>query len=154
MKKKKVFIIVIIVVLIIILDQTSKFIVEKNFSDKDVGNNIIRIEVSTNTGLAFGFNDGNFKNILLTIFVLGIIINFIVKQIEQLDIKTTFVLGFVLGGGISNLIDRFIRGSVLDFIKIYKFPNFNVADSFIVIGWILIIIFLVIYTRSGDKTGA
>ena len=154
MKKKKILILIIISVLIILLDQTSKYIVEKHFAGQYVGNDIVGIEVTNNTGLAFGFNDGNVKNILLTIFVLGIIINFVVKQFERIDTKTIIAISLVLGGGFGNLIDRFIRGSVLDFIKVYEFPNFNIADSFVVVGWILIIIFLIIYTRREEETGA
>ena len=154
MEKKKILILISITLLIILLDQISKFVVEKNFKDQYVGNNIVGIEVTNNTGFAFGFNDGNFRNILLTAFVLGVIINFIVKQFNQIDLKTVIALSFVLGGGLGNFIDRFIRGSVLDFIKIYKFPNFNIADSFVVVGWLLIIIFLIIYTRREEKTGA
>lgn len=154
MKNKKFLLIIGIVICIIIFDQVTKYFVEKNFRDNSVGNSIIGIEVSDNTGLAFGFNEGNAKNIGLTIFTLIIIINFIRRQFERIDYKTAVALSFVLGGGIGNLVDRFFRGSVLDFIRIYKFPNFNVADTFIVIGWILVVIFLVIYTRSEDETSA
>ena len=85
---------------------------------------------------------------------MAIIINFVVKQFEQIDTKTAVSISFILGGGFGNLIDRFIRGSVLDFIKIHKFPNFNFADMCVIIGWLLLIIFLVIYTRSGEKESA
>ena len=152
MKNKKVFIILIIIFIVILTDQIVKFLVSKNFSGELIGNNIFAIEVTENTGLAFGFNDGNTKNIGLTIFALLIIGGFIVKQFELIDVKTSVALSLVLGGGISNLIDRFIRGGVLDFIKINKFPNFNIADSCIVVGWILIIIFLAIFTKK-EKVG-
>lgn len=154
MKKKKLLIIIGIILLIIVIDQLSKFIVEKNFKDQYVGNEIIAVEVTNNTGFAFGFNDGNLRNIVLSSLVLILIIDFVVKQFERIDTRTTIAISFVLGGGLSNLIDRFIRGSVLDFIKVYKFPNFNIADSFIVMGWLLIVIFLIIYTRKEDKTSA
>ena len=151
MKNKKLLLIICIVFAIIAIDQITKVIIEKNFADQYVGNNFIGIEVTNNTGLAFGFNEGNIKNIGLTIFALVVIFNFTVKQFERLDKKTIVAVSFVLGGGFSNLIDRFFRGSVLDFIKIFKFPNFNIADSFIVIGWMLIVVFLVIYTRNEEK---
>ena len=147
MKNKIIKIIVIISILLIIVDQTSKVLIDK-FINEPIGNEYFKIEIVNNTGMAFGFNEGNGKNIFLTICVLVIIINFIRTQIERIDVKTSIALSFVLAGGISNLIDRIIRGSIFDFIKIYKFPIFNFADMCIVIGWILLIVFLAIYSKK------
>ena len=80
--------------------------------------------------------------------VLIMIISFIYKQMERIDTKTAIALSMALGGGISNLIDRFTRDYILDFIKIYKFPVFNLADSFIILGWLLLIIFLIDFTKK------
>jgi signal peptidase II len=59
----------------------------------------------------------------------------------------------VLGGAIGNFIDRIIYRGVIDFISVkifgYDYPIFNLADSFIVIG----VIILLIYTYKGDKRG-
>ena len=117
-----------------------------------MGNNFFGLEVATNRGIAFGLNDSsNLANIVLTIAILGLIISFIKKQNEKIDNKTMVALSLMISGGISNLIDRFIRGGVLDFIKIYKFPIFNLADIFVVIGWILLIVFIMMY--SSKKVG-
>lgn len=147
---KKIKIIIIIALVLIIIDQVSKVLVSNLLSDgRTIGNdNSISLVITNNTGMAFGFNQGNISNVIITIFVLCIIFSFIKNQIEQIDKKTIVAVSFVMAGGISNLIDRFVRGSVLDFIKIFKFPVFNLADVFIVSGWILIILFLVIYTRK------
>ena len=148
MKNKTVRLIVILVTIFVILDQASKLLV-CNLFDESVGNEFFRIEIANNTGLAFGFNDGsNVKNIFIMAFVLFIVIRFIKNQIELIDTKTAVALSMVLAGGTANLIDRIFRGAVLDFIKIYKFPIFNFADILVVIGAILLVIFLVIFTRK------
>lgn len=147
MKDKIVRVSVIIVVLLILLDQVSKILITR-FVTEPIGNEFVGIQIVNNTGMALGFNEGNGKNIFLTIFVLGIVMIFMKNQSEQIDNKTRLSLLFVIAGGISNLIDRIFRGAVLDFIKIYKFPVFNIADFYVVLGWILLVVFLIIYSRK------
>jgi signal peptidase II len=147
MKNKVVRLILILAILVIIIDQASKLLVTK-FVTEPIGNDFLKIEVTNNTGMAFGFNEGNFKNICLTIFVLIIIISFVKNQMERIDTKTAIAVSMALGGGFSNLIDRFIRGGVLDFIKIYKFAVINVADIIIVCGWVLIIVCLIDFSKK------
>lgn len=147
MKNKIVKLIVIISIIIILIDQVSKILVS-NFVKEPIGNEYFKIEIVTNTGMAFGFNKGNVSNIIITLFILAIIIRFIISQIERIDKKTAVAIALVLGGAIGNLLDRFFRSSVLDFIKIYKIPNFNFADFSIIIGWILIVIFLIDFSRK------
>lgn len=147
MKNKTIRLIVIIVTILILIDQVSKILV-CNFVQNPIGNEYFKLEIVNNTGMAFGFNDGNTKNIFIMLFVIIIIIRFIKNQIELMDIRTSIAISMVLAGGLGNLIDRIFRGFVLDFIKIYKFPIFNFADAFVVIGGILMIIFLVQFTRK------
>lgn len=147
MKNKIVRGLLIIVITLIVIDQVSKILVS-NFLKEPVGNEFVGLELVTNTGMAFGFNEGNIKNILLTIFVLLIIIRFVKNQMERIDTKTMVAISLVLAGGIGNLIDRFFRGGVLDFIKLYKIPIFNLSDIFVVLGWILLVIFIIDFTRK------
>lgn len=149
MKSKILKMAIIIILLLAIIDQGSKFLVIKYFSDF-TSTSIVRIELVKNTGMAFGFNDGNTRNIVLSIIVLLIVLNFMKSQKELIDNKTYIALFVIIAGGLSNLIDRIFRQGIIDFIKIYTFPNFNLADIYIVIGWILIVIFLVRFTYKKD----
>ena len=142
MKNKKVLLMIIIIILLI--DQLSKIIILNIINEsKIIIPKLLEIEIVKNIGIAFGLNDGNLKNIFITMIILILIINFIIKQQNNIDKKMTTALSLILGGGISNLIDRIVRGGVVDFIKVSTFPIFNIADISIVVGWILLIICVV-----------
>lgn len=145
MESKKILkIILIVTILVILIDQVSKILIDI-FVQNDIVilQNVLEISKFENEGFAFGINKQNISNIALTVLVLAIIIRFIVMQKKNLTIKTTIFLSMIIAGGISNVIDRFFRGAVLDFIKVGDFPVFNLADCFIVIGWILFVIDLI-----------
>jgi signal peptidase II len=124
-----------IAILIIILDQITKII----FTNK----HFLFINYTTNTGAAFSL----FQNqiILLTIisFLVAIFLFFLARKEKKLQIP----LAFLFGGTIGNLIDRFFLGYVRDFIDLQIWPIFNIADSFNVIG-VLIIIYLVLNKKA------
>lgn len=143
MKKNKIILwILSITISLILIDQISKVVIQYNYQEP-MGNDWIGITLIENTGMAFGFNSGNTKNIILTSLILLIVINFIRNQKDRIDENTAVAISMILAGGISNLIDRIIRGGVIDFIKIKNFAIFNIADCYIVIGWVLLIIFLI-----------
>ena len=148
MKNKIIKLLIIVVILLIIIDQASKIIISNILKNGPIGNETFGFEIISNTGLALGFNDGNNnKNIVVTIFILLIIATFIKNQIERIDNKTAIALSLTIAGGVSNLIDRIVRKGVFDFIRIYKI-TFNLADAFVVIGWILLIILLIKYSKK------
>lgn len=145
--------VLIIVVLLIIVDQLTKITIASQSVDIIPG--ILRFTLIENTGGAFGVGQNStFSFIVANIVVLGIIIKFIGMQANQIDKKTIFGLSLVLAGGISNLVDRLVRGFVVDFIDfspIVKFPVFNIADIYIVLGWILLALFFAIYATKTRK---
>ena len=151
MKETKNKILVILSIILIIIDQLSKLLIMA-YVKAPIGNDYFKIEVVSNTGIAFGFNNAsNITNILLSLIVIVLIIRFIKVQNERIDNKTMVVLSLMISGGISNVIDRLIRGGVIDFIKIMHFPIFNIADIFIVVGWVLLVVFILLY--SSKKIG-
>lgn len=141
MKNKTLKIILCVTILLICIDQISKVVIQYNYKSP-IGNDFIGITLAQNPGMAFGLNEGNTKNIILTALILAIIVNFIRKQIHNIDVKYAVAISMILAGGISNLIDRIIRGGVLDFIRVKGFAIFNIADCYVVLGWILMVIFI------------
>lgn len=97
-----------------------------------------------NTGAAWGmFSEGSLWLGLLALLVIVSLFIFR-KHLELERPIMQYIIGLLLGGIIGNLIDRFSRGHVIDFIDIhlpgYRWPAFNIADSAICIAVVLYII--------------
>ena len=143
MRKKTIIIICVIAVIVLLFDQASKLLVEKNNVFFD--GRFLKVEKVINTGMALGLNEGNKGNIAIMLLAFLLIFYFLKNQIDNIDKKTAIALGLVIGGGVSNFLDRFFRGGVLDFVRIFRIPYFNVADFCAVLGWLMLIVFLVLY---------
>ena len=125
----------------IILDQAVKSILIKfplNSSIFQIIPNYFEIRTLINSGIAFGL----FRNFsFLFIWVnLSIIIYLFLYFLFRLK-KNNFLLpmALILGGAISNLLDRVFYGGVLDYLNFRSFPTFNLADTYITFGIILIL---------------
>ena len=143
MKIKKILKVILIVGLIIIsIDQISKLLINQLIIDDFViiPGNVFEIVKAENQGMAFGMNKHNLVNIIISVIVLVVIINYIFVQKEKMTKSVILYLSFIISGGMSNLIDRIIKGAVFDFIKIGDFPIFNIADICIVVGWLLFVV--------------
>lgn len=147
--KKKIVLIVLVMISLILVDQVIKGIIVQNFVEP-VGIHLIKINLQINTGMALGLNEGNTKNILITMLILVLILNFAVQQRERIDRNTAISLIFIAAGGISNLIDRFVYKGVVDYIDAVGFPIFNLADIYVVGGWILLIIMVYKYSTKKE----
>lgn len=149
MKKKYVYIIISILVLILI-DQITKLIISMTDSTIFFIDGIIQFTFTKNTGGAFSLAQNNLLGIIITnVIILGIVTHFMITQFNKMDKITKFCGSLILAGGISNLLDRLIRGYVVDFIDItpiLNFPIFNIADIYIVIGWAVFVALTIKYT--------
>ncbi len=144
-----------IVLFIIALDQLSKFAVLNNL--KEVGDipliqNIFHLTYVENRGAAFGFfqNQKLFFVITTTIVVAAII--FYLLRTKNLMWPLKIGLYLIIGGAIGNLIDRLRYGFVVDFFHIVnRWPVFNIADSAIVVGAILVSYMILRYDTVTKK---
>lgn len=156
MKRKTILTIIVEVLLILVFVSvdllTKTFIYEPiNAGAPDIVliNNILKFTAVQNTGASFGIFKGN-AIILAIISLIIIIVVFIIQMFSLTKLKDkTFRFGLILivAGGIGNIVDRFLLGHVRDFIyfELIYFPVFNIADSCLTIGCVLIIIYVIIY---------
>ncbi len=114
----------------------------------------VRIVHFTNTGAAFGILEGAGPLLIVT-GVVGVAL--IAVYLFNPGMASPLVragLALMLGGAIGNLIDRVGDGKVTDFIKFPEWPAFNVADSAITIGVIILVWALVTQTQTGPEGDA
>jgi len=131
---------------IVLLDRISKaWIVGAYYygeSDSIIGN-FARFTYTRNPDVVFGIHiGGRIVSLVLTILAFILVIYLFVTSRHTLF---SISLSFIIGGAIGNLWDRFVYKEVIDFIDIgigrYRWFTFNIADSFVVIGIILALIF-------------
>ena len=146
---KKFFINSSLVILIFLIDRISKIYVislNKKFLGSEIfSSKFLNIYLVWNEGIAFGLfssNDSNFYNILTFLIIVIIIILF--YMITQSQGLQKYFLFMILGGAIGNVFDRILYKSVPDFIDFhineFHWFIFNVADIFITIGVICMIL--------------
>lgn len=138
--------------LIVVLDQLTKQLVVANIALGEivpVWDGVFHLTYIKNTGMAFSlFQGGRWFFLVLTVAALTVMVLAVVKKWVTHP-TGLWALAAIAGGAIGNLIDRVHLGYVVDMIDVefMKFAVFNVADSFVVCGAIL----LVIYTLFFDK---
>jgi len=151
--RKKLTLMLTTALVVLILDQLAKWWISSNMQ---VGGMISiidgfgRLRYTHNTGAAFGFlrDASGILSIVSPIVIAGIVIVFV--RLGSPTRLSTLAAGLIVGGALGNLIDRIRLGYVVDFIEVYNphldlggtiytFPVFNVGDSAITIGVILIL---------------
>lgn len=135
--------------LIIVLDQITKVWVEKVFHYGEVLPVMpsFNLVLAYNTGAAFSFlaGAGGWQRYFFTTLAL-VVSGVLVWLLRKHHAETRFAaaLALILGGAIGNVIDRLLYGHVIDFIQVYyqqwAWPAFNVADSAISIGAVLMVL--------------
>lgn len=124
------------------LDQLIKAWAIKNLQNPlIILDNFFKLELSHNTGIAFGIDLPFFLLTILTVILIFVMIYLAIKEFNLNSKLSQILLAMILGGALGNLIDRFTYGFVIDFISIWRWPNFNLADSLIVIAILLILVF-------------
>ena len=129
---------------VVVLDQLTKVWAVSALSDGPdrVLGSLLELRLTRNPGGAFSL----LTNLTPVLAVLAVVMAaYIVRTTRRTaDIVMAYSLALVLGGAVGNLVDRlvrspgFLRGEVVDFIKVPHWPTFNIADTAITVGVILI----------------
>ncbi len=147
MKRKNLYFIFIILFPFFLLDQITKILVVKNL---DYGSSItivpsfFKLTYVQNTGAAWSMFTGNQLFLIFMSIVVFLFFLFYVSKKEEIGKGEAFIYGMLLGGIFGNLIDRIRLNYVIDFFDFdffhYHFPVFNMADIFIVLSGLLLVI--------------
>ena len=132
--------------IVAIIDQISKNIVVSSLKPHQsipIIQNIFHLTYVQNTGAAFSMLRGKTYFFILVSSLIIIAIIYFAHKIPKEKRLLRMMLGFVLGGATGNLIDRVRLGFVVDFFDFRIWPVFNIADSAVVIGMIVIAYYLI-----------
>lgn len=130
---------------ILLLDQFTKTLVRQNLAYGETWMPLewlapyARIVHWRNTGAAFGMFQNGGQVFTILAIVVSILILMYYPRVPRSEKALRLAMSLQLGGAIGNLIDRLTIGHVTDFASIYTFPVFNVADSSITVGVIVLL---------------
>ncbi|MFJ9774894.1 signal peptidase II [Kitasatospora sp. NPDC101157] len=145
--RRRVGVLLVVAVLAFLIDLGSKLLVvaklENHAAIKVIGD-VVTLQVIRNSGAAFGM--GQALTVVFTMIASAVIV--VIWRIARrlYSLPWAIALGLLLGGALGNLTDRLFRapgvfrGHVVDFISVQHFAVFNLADSAIVCGGILVVL--------------
>ena len=134
----------------VVADQLTKHIVSSTLALDDQVKVVgpLAIHHVQNSGIAFGlFASATLVVIVLTTVAVGWMLVFFARSGSRHPVLPV-ALGLVIGGSVSNLVDRVRLGHVTDFLDLKFWPAFNLADSFIVVGVAILLLALIAADRA------
>jgi signal peptidase II len=153
----------ILTMVVVILDRLSKAIIEVKTTDGwryELVHNFIYLVHSKNPGIAFSiFADSRshgvrYLLIVGSLVVIALLARYLVAA-KEVSSRAAAGIALLLGGAAGNLTDRILHGAVTDFFEVlfgaYRYPAFNIADSAITIGAILILLDVFFPARGTTK---
>jgi signal peptidase II len=142
--------------IIILADQVVKRVVVHVLAmggSRAVLGNFFRLTRTENTGAAFGIFRGQSTWFIVISALAAVAIVFFRREIAKMRGLHQLAFGLILGGALGNLIDRIRMGAVVDYLDIgfgsTRWPAFNIADSAITIGVVLLAVHLVFFADRG-----
>lgn len=142
---------IIIIVLGLILDRLTKTYAINNLIENPYNGTLFNFTYLENRGAAFGIlQDRRIFFIILTLVIVCALVYYFLKNYRTNNKILNIALAMIISGAIGNFYDRLFQGYVVDFIEFafVNFPVFNIADIFVTIGSILLIIYMIFFEES------
>lgn len=156
-KKIRLVVDVLFVLVLIAIDQATKYLAVENLMNQKpyvVWEGVFELHYLENRGAAFGLLQGQkIFFVLITVIILAVIVYVLVKApYQKLYSKLHITLVFIAGGAVGNLIDRLRYDYVVDFLyfSLINFPIFNVADIYVTLASIYLVILLLFVYKESD----
>lgn len=133
-------------VFVLAADQLAKWVVLQEWAGLPYRAAGLHLDLAYNTGISFSqlHDSGSLVVVLVSAVAAGVAIAMVFAPPRYRP-----ALGVVLGGALGNLIDRArLDGAVLDFIGIWRYPPFNVADMAIVVGTLWLVVLMLRGVRA------
>lgn len=133
---------------VVVVDQASKWVILAQVMQPPrviVVTGFFNLVLTFNTGISFGLFAGgaDWQRWVLSLLALAIVAGLLVWLRGQSRVVPAAAIGLIVGGALGNLVDRMIRPGVVDFLDFHvagwHWPAFNVADSAITIGVVLLL---------------
>ncbi len=137
-------------ILLVIIDQVSKYLITLKNVNITIINGLLNFTYVENRGMVFGLAQGSVYVVGAISLLVCVLLVWYIQNEKKNNRKIEFPIYIILAGGIGNMIDRLFRGYVVDFIDTPFIATFNLADSFVVIGIILMIITYIYKIKKKD----
>ena len=143
-------------IVLVLIDQLTKYLTVQNIALGEIVEfipNVVSFTYLQNTGAAFSILEGQMWFFyIITILVVGFLLYYMYAEAKDNKILG-YILALVLAGALGNFIDRLLLQYVVDMIKLefIDFAIFNVADSYLTVGVILLIIYTFYEERKTNK---
>lgn len=144
----------IIIILGIILDRITKIYATNNFIENPIKTSLINLVYVENRGAAFGIlQNKRILFVILTIVVVLMLVIYFFKNYKTNEKILNISLSLIISGALGNFYDRILQGYVVDFLEFsfFNFPVFNIADTLITSGCILMIVYIIFFESETGK---
>lgn len=121
-----------------VIDWLSKVVASSALDDRTVELGPLDLRLSHNTGVAFSMGDRLPGPVILAVTAMVMVVVAIAALRGALG--PPVATGLVLAGGLANLVDRAVGGSVVDSLDVGWWPTFNLADVFLCVGCVLLVV--------------